>query len=247
MTDFNGFAGTIILVDRSGVASLPVGQPEQLEGPAPCTNASSQIDLAVARDVFGEDTALFVSLLARLVRDFSEFALPVSVEPDDAAALSHLSGRLHKLAGGAGMIGATTVHRLAAAAEAALAAGQTPQMIETLLRQLAAALTSLGEEVAPMLAAATVTHPALTGNLAAPLDATPQSIDRMLKLLDDQDMDAIEHMSALSASLRTRLGEVRFGHLQDAVTGLNFPVAAAILRGSPDEELAAVGAGKTRG
>jgi PAS domain S-box-containing protein len=227
------------------IASLPIGPLEQLEGPAPCTNAPSQIDLMIARDVFGDDTALFVSLLARLVRDFSEFAVPVSVEPDDATALSHLSGRLHKLAGGAGMIGATTVHRLAAAAEAALAAGQAPQMIETLLQQLAAALTSLGEEVAPMLAAATVTHPASTGTLAAPIDATPQSIDRLLEFLDAQNMDAMEHLSALSASLRTRLGEARFGHLQDAVTELNFSVAAAILRDSSDGA-APLEAGKPR-
>jgi hypothetical protein len=137
------------------------------------------------------------------------------------------------------------VHRLAAAAEAALAAGQAPQMIETLLQQLAAALTSLGEEVAPMLAAATVTHPASTGTLAAPIDATPQSIDRLLEFLDAQNMDAMEHLSALSASLRTRLGEARFGHLQDAVTELNFSVAAAILRDSSDGA-APLEAGKPR-
>jgi HPt (histidine-containing phosphotransfer) domain-containing protein len=107
--------------------------------------------LTIARKVFGEDAALFVSLLARLVGDFSEFALPVSVKDYDAAALTHLKARLHKLTGGAGLIGATSLHRLARAAEAALAAGQAPDRVESLLRQLTAAFTALVEELAPLI------------------------------------------------------------------------------------------------
>jgi signal transduction histidine kinase/CheY-like chemotaxis protein len=167
-------------LERKPIASLPVAPPlpsdpplpsaprplriaagEQPRGPALVPNASSQIDWNVVRAVFGNNTAPVVSLLARLLRDFGEFALPLCVEAHDAAARSHLLGRLHKLAGGAGMIGATTVHRLAAAAEAALAAGQGPQRVETLLRQLAAAFTALGEEVAAMIAATTVDTPRL--------------------------------------------------------------------------------------
>jgi HPt (histidine-containing phosphotransfer) domain-containing protein len=93
------------------------------------------------------------------------------VELGDAAALTHLTGRLHKLKGGAGVIGAAHIHRLAGAAEAALTAGQAPVMVETLLRQLAAAFTALGEELAPMLAATIVTDPAMTGEFEAPLVA----------------------------------------------------------------------------
>jgi HPt (histidine-containing phosphotransfer) domain-containing protein len=98
--------------------------------------------------VFGEDTELLVSLSHRLLRDFAELALPGNVQPHDAAALAQLLPRLHKLSGGAGMIGATTIHRLAEAAGAALAGGQAPARVETLLRQLAAAFTALREELA---------------------------------------------------------------------------------------------------
>ena len=195
-------------------------------------NASSQIDTTVARDVFGEDTALFATLLGRLLRDFSEFALPISLELHDAAALTNLMTRLHKLAGGAGMIGATTVHRLAAAAEAALASGQAPDEVETLLQRLAAALTTLAEEVAPMLAAATVPDSVSTDKFPASIVATPQSIDRLLELLDHQNMEVMEHFSAMSPALRSTFGEVRFAHLREAVNSLHFAVAAALLRES---------------
>jgi len=108
---------------------------------------SSAIDASVMRAMFGEDTVLFLALKARLVRDFREFALPVSIEMRDPAALSYLRGRLHKLAGGAGLIGATTVHRLAEAVEATLAAGLAPHIVGRFLQQLAAALAALDEEL----------------------------------------------------------------------------------------------------
>jgi HPt (histidine-containing phosphotransfer) domain-containing protein len=64
-----------------------------------------------------------------------------------------LKERLHKLKGGAGMIGALNIHRLAGAAETALAPGHAPELVGTLLGQLAAAFTALGEELASMLSA----------------------------------------------------------------------------------------------
>ena len=137
-------------------ASLAVAIAAPAGGAAPVGESSqgrSQLDATVARAVFGDDTALFVSLLSRLARDFSEFAVPVCVELYDPATLAHLAGRLHKLSGGAGVIGATQIHRLAGAAEAALTAGQARENVEPLLRQLAAAFVALGEELAPMLAA----------------------------------------------------------------------------------------------
>ncbi len=127
---------------------LPASPEHEADRPAPFAGASSQIDSTVARAVFGEDTELLVSLSHRLLRDFAELALPGNVQPHDAAALAQLLPRLHKLSGGAGMIGATTIHRLAEAAGAALAGGQAPARVETLLRQLAAAFTALREELA---------------------------------------------------------------------------------------------------
>jgi len=193
--------------------------------------ASSQIDPTVARALCGDDAALHVSLCGRLMREFSEFALPVVVEFHDPAAVSGLIGRLHKLRGSAGMVGATSVHRLAGAAEAALAAAHAPTTVETLL-QLATAFTALGDEVAPLLAAHSASISPSTDESGAPHVATPESIDRLLKLLDDQNMDVMAHLRAMSPWLKTCIGKVRLLHVQEAVNGLDFSTAAAILRDS---------------
>ncbi len=225
-------------VERKPSNPGPIAAVAQSQPPAPLAGVSSQIDSTVVQTVFGGDTALFLSLLARMVRDFGEFALPVSVEFHDAAALIQLRGRLHKLKGGAGMIGATTVHHLAGAAEAALAADQGPDMVGALLRQLAAAFTALGEELGPMLAAVPVAGPGLTEQPDAPVVATLKSIDRLLQLLDEQNIDVLEQLSAISPSLRERLGEACFTRLQEAVNSLDFSTAAVLLRASPPMSLA---------
>jgi CheY-like chemotaxis protein len=113
----------------------------------------SRIDSPIAPGPCGEELALFVSLRSRLLQDFSEFSLPISVGHDDAMARAQMTVRLHKLKGSAGLIGAGDVHRLAEATEAALVAGYSPERVELLLRQLAAAFTALAEEVAAPLAA----------------------------------------------------------------------------------------------
>lgn len=148
---------------RQPTASLSIAPVKPADGPSLPLSVSSQINSTVAREMFGENSVLWASLLARLVRDFSEFALPISATLHDVAALTHLKARLHKLAGSAGMIGATTVHRLAGAVEVALAAEQAPDVVESLLRQLAAAFAALGEEVAAMLAATATSNPTVTG------------------------------------------------------------------------------------
>jgi Response regulator receiver domain/Hpt domain len=73
----------------------------------------SSIDAGLVQQMFGNDMVLFKSVLARMLRDFAEFALPISVSPDDQTSRSQLQGRSHKLKGSAGMIGATRVMRLA--------------------------------------------------------------------------------------------------------------------------------------
>jgi CheY-like chemotaxis protein len=65
----------------------------------------SSIDAGVVQQMFGDDMSLFKSLLARMLREFADLALPLSVSPDDEAARNQLKERTHKLKGSAGMIG----------------------------------------------------------------------------------------------------------------------------------------------
>jgi HPt (histidine-containing phosphotransfer) domain-containing protein len=79
------------------------------------------IDSKVARNHLCDDAALFRTLLQRFIGDFSAIAPPPpSSRPARLAAQARL---LHKLSGGACVLGAVAIQRLATAAEAACEAG----------------------------------------------------------------------------------------------------------------------------
>jgi PAS domain S-box-containing protein len=219
-------------VEQKRGAPLPVrigASPEQRPG---IETGFSNIDSKVARQMFGEDTGLFTSLLARVLRDFPEFILPGSVSFADAAGRKHLCARLHKFRGSAGVVGAHVVHRLAGAAEEALETGQSPEMVESLLQQLAAAFTALCEEVQPMLDvnAAKVAVAARESSGSPP--ATQATIQDLLELLDGRNLQALDRFTAVASSLSVTLGGACFAQLRAAMEGLDFDVAAELLRGA---------------
>jgi hypothetical protein len=85
------------------------------------------------------------------LQDHADLALPIAVLADSQAAQDQLEGRLQKLKGGAGMIGAIRVMRLAGAGERALQEGRSISVVEGMLKQLSSALTALREEAQPFL------------------------------------------------------------------------------------------------
>jgi CheY-like chemotaxis protein len=96
--------------------------------PAQAANAWLEIhgiDTDEARGRWCDDWDLFRSMLARCLDEFSDIAVPAAGEA--SAALRIQSSRLHKLRGGACMLGARTVQALAADAQAACAAGDSAQ------------------------------------------------------------------------------------------------------------------------
>jgi PAS domain S-box-containing protein len=218
-------------VEQKRGAPLPVcigTAPERRPG---LETGYSNIDSKVARQMFGEDTGLFTSLLARVLRDFPEFIVPGVGFPDPAAR-KQFCLRLHKFRGSAGVVGAHIVHRLAGAAEEALETGQPREIVESLLQQLAAAFTALGEEVQPMLDvnAAKVAMAARESSASPP--ATQATIQDLLELLDGRDLQALDRFTAVASSLSVTLGGARFAQLRAAIEGLDFEVAAELLRGA---------------
>ncbi|HUE10157.1 MAG TPA: response regulator, partial [Steroidobacteraceae bacterium] len=109
------------------------------------------VDAIVVQQMFGDDVPMFKSLMARMLREFADLALPTSASADDQSARDGLKGRAHKLKGSAGMIGATRVMRLAGAVEKALQENRPVDIVDGILTQLAAALTSLREEAKALL------------------------------------------------------------------------------------------------
>ena len=193
----------------------------------------SSIDAGVVQQMFGDDVALFKSLLVRVLRDFADLAVPVSISPDAPQSRSQLKARAHKLKGSAGVIGATEVMRLAGAAEAALEEAGPVEIVEEILKHLALALTTLNGEALIMLAK----EPQATVDAGAPgaqcLDIRTTEVDELLQLLESQNLAAIDKFALLTASLGRLVGAVRFDRLREAIDNLDFQLGADLLRQAP--------------
>jgi HPt (histidine-containing phosphotransfer) domain-containing protein len=162
--------------------------------------------------------------------EFADFALPIAFSPSDQINLSRIQGRAHKLKGSAGMIGATRVMRLAGAVEAALQDGRTMDVVERILRQLAAALTILREET-ELLAEKKLDRDtdavALLGNR---LKIGNPDIEALCALLECQNLAAMDKFALLSPALSELVGTVRFERLREAIDNLDFQLGAELLR-----------------
>ena len=190
----------------------------------------SCIDSGVVRQMFGDDLALFKSLLARVLREFADLALPISVSPEDLSARSELKARTHKLKGSAGVIGATTIMRLAGEAEQAIDECRSVDIVEEILRQLALALTALREEADAMLKRQPEPDADIGPEVADRRNIGPGDIGELLALLESQNLAAIDRFGSLSSFLSNVMGAVRFERLRDAVDNLEFQLGAELLR-----------------
>ncbi len=190
----------------------------------------SSVDAGVVRIMFGDDLPLFKSVLARVLRDYADLALPICLSPEDQITGSQLEARAHKLKGSAGMIGATKVMRLAGAVEAALQECRPVEVVEGLLEQLAAALGALREETASLLE--TPPQPGASGDTTTPNSPNIDTaqIDELCILLESQNLAAVDKFAVLAPSLSGFVGTVRFDRLRDAVDNLDFQLGAQLLR-----------------
>jgi PAS domain S-box-containing protein len=189
----------------------------------------SSVDAGVVQQMFGDDLALFKSLLARVLRDFADLALPISVSPEDPITQSALKARTHKLKGSAGVIGATTVMRLAGEAEEAIEESRPVDIVEGILRRLASALTTLREEADLMLARAPDPNIDIGPKETERRNVGPGDIDELRALLESQNLAAIDRFNLLSSSLSNLMGAVLFQRLRDAIDNLEFRLGAELL------------------
>jgi len=195
------------------------------------------IDAGVVQQMFGDDQTLFRSLLARMLRDNAEFALPVAVSWDDAPECRELQGRMHKLKGSAGMIGATGIVRYAGAAERALQEGRSVEIIEGILTKLAAALITLKEEAASVLEEQQRQPGIGDGPATDGLAVGMSDIDELSGLLESQNLAAVDKFAQIAPALKGMLDEADWTRLRDAVENLEFQLGATILRQVSRERL----------
>jgi PAS domain S-box-containing protein len=182
------------------------------------------IDSTDVRACFGNDVALFGSMLERLLREFADVAIPAAMQ--ERGALSISAARMHKLKGCAGMLGANSIHQLAGEAEAACVAGEAERA-----RRLAAALViqiqMLLRSAAPLLetlrARAEEPAPALDEELQ------PRLLADLVNLLHDQSLSALDRFKSLSPQLRRLLGKNSYELVHQHMDNLRFSDAAKAL------------------
>jgi CheY-like chemotaxis protein/HPt (histidine-containing phosphotransfer) domain-containing protein len=189
----------------------------------------SSIDAGVVQQMFGDDLPMFKSLLARMLREFSDLALPIEVSSDEPASRSEIKTRAHKLKGSAGMIGAIKVMRFAGAAEVALQESRPADFVEGILRQLALALITLREEAESLMKDPEPDARADAEGVPRPSIGNAD-IEELCALLECQNIAAIDKFGLISPSLSDLVGTVRLDRLRDAIDNLNFQLGADLLR-----------------
>ena len=203
-----------------------------LVAPAPETRAKAavpwpQIEGIDANDVggrLGGDVNLFRSLLQRFLEEFA--AVEFETDTPDAAALAVHAGRLHKLGGCGGLLGAKAINRVAVAAEAACRSGERERAAQ-LTREVAALIRQLRHSVAHFLEATRAQADQIPA--ASDDDVDPQLLAELVDLLHQQCLSAVDRFLDCSPQLVRRLGKESYERMRVQVDNLQFGDVARVL------------------
>jgi CheY-like chemotaxis protein len=202
----------ILKINGTGLTPVQIAAPwPEIEG----------IDSKDARERLVDDFALFRSMLKRLLDEFTNVAIPAVT--DDAVTLASHAGRMHKLRGSAGMLGARAIQQLAGEAESACGAGDVAGA-GRLTTALTALLQRLQQSAAPVLAtdlSETEVDPSSEG-----LTIEPQALADFIVLLRQQSLSALDRFSSISSQLRGHLGLKSYERVRRNIENLQFSDAA---------------------
>ncbi|HSW06912.1 PAS domain-containing hybrid sensor histidine kinase/response regulator [Aquabacterium sp.] len=214
---------------RRSVPTTPVSLETRVHAAMPWLEIEG-IDSNDARERLGGDFDLFRSLLEHLLDEFSNLAMPAQLQ--DPAALAFHAGRMHKLRGSAGMLGARNIQKLAGEAEAACVAGEGERAWH-LATRLTSALSALHQEAGPVLAAARAQAEAAVLISGETLD--PRGLSDFIDLLRQQSLSAMDRFHVMSPQLRRLLSKDSFERLREHMEKLQFNDAAKVLEDSPPQ------------
>ena len=190
------------------------------------------IDSMDAAHRLSNDVNLFMSMLDRFLREFDGQTLmaePIADLPTERLALT---ARMHNLRGTAGLLGSQKLYRLAGQLEGAMRSDATAADIGASMVALTQALQALAVAAEPALAAHRGTVAPHDGPTTAPAMLDPHDVQRLATLLRQQDLAAIDHFKHMAPTLRHLWGMAVVGPLQQAIEGLDFAAASALLDAS---------------
>ncbi len=195
--------------------------PSSAVAPPPARDVSwpqiDGIDTADASARWCGDVPLFTAMLGRLLEEFATIDLPANLHDPRAVGL-HVR-RMHKLRGGACMLGAKTVYGLSGQIETTCTTGDMDQAV-----QLTAALKSemqrLIDNAEPVFAAARLR--ALPPPASSLKELAPQAIEELSSLLRTQSLSAVDRFKSMAPQLRRLMGEALYEQMRRHVDNLQF-------------------------
>ena len=217
---------------RAQHRSLTAAQPGHAQDarntpatPTPSWPAIEGIAVDTVATRLGGDLKLFCTLLRNFMSEFASLTLPEGQPDRDVLAAT---GRvMHKLRGSAGNVGAQKVFELAAQAERACQQGQLAPLAQH-IAALNAEIGGLQQGVERFLAQQEAAAAASTLNQGV-ADLDPQEVQRLVSMLRQHDVGALDQFDLLSASLQQRLGSDTVAQIHAKLTQLQFLDAADML------------------
>ena len=210
-------------IEQARAAPLPVAAPF---GPAAVPQdwpAIEGIDATAACLHAGGDSGFFLGLLRRLLAEYPAppwMALSAAELQGQGGALA---GRMHRLRGSAGMLGAQVLQGLAGEAEEAFRAGAPADRLLQHLAAVGRELERLAASAAGPLDREQGLRQGQADGPAPPLDAADlHALSRMLRA---QDLAALAWVGSHGPALRAALGDPAFDALRTAVDRLDFQAA----------------------
>jgi PAS domain S-box-containing protein len=182
------------------------------------------IDAADASARWCGDAALFIAMLSRLFDEFDAIRFPADIEvPEENTRFVR---HMHKLRGGACMLGAKTVHALAGQVEAACLGGDFARAAQ-LCSRLSSEILRLSASAQPVIAA----ERSRADNLLLPdaVPIAPSLFKELNALLRKQSLAAVDSFRSLSPQLRQCMGQVSYEQVRSHIDNLQFEEASNLL------------------
>jgi PAS domain S-box-containing protein len=215
------------LVEQARGAPLGTAARQNLAGQQDWPEIAG-IDSEDARARLGGCLELFSSGLRRMLQEYGDLQTPPKL-PTSVEERAALSGRMHKLVGNSGMLGARDMHALAKTIEQRLRAAEDDGL-QRLLAELGQQFVALARAAAPHLAdldEARREQDAAQRESPDVLDAA--ALLKFRDQLAQNDFAVLATFKELAPALRGALTESVYLQIERAIQALDFKAALAVL------------------
>ena len=206
------------------------GPTTQSDGGAPALPPIEGVDVTAALRRLAGNVRLYRSLLQRFVKEQESCAGDIgeSLRRGDAGTAEMLA---HKLNGIAGNLGVETVHLAAAELEKSLRGHESPSVLHEALGKLEGALRAAMAAIRRVLENGSSP---VTGERPAAPPLQQADMDKLLRLVEQSDNEALDVFESLRLSLKARTGAAATDEIADSLSAYDFAAALKQLKSIRD-------------